>query len=50
MAGCYLVAGNALSTANWLWATPFNPLQSYLFFAALGLLALLLRPQPAVCT
>ncbi len=50
LATCYLVAGNAISAANWLWATPLNPLQSYLFFAALGLLALLLRPQPVVCT
>lgn len=46
LAGAYLVAGNAVSATNWLEATWLNPLQTYLFFAALALLALLLRPQP----
>lgn len=43
----YLVAGNVISATNWLWNTPLNPLQSYVFFAAVALMALLLRPQPA---
>jgi hypothetical protein len=42
----YVLAGNVISATNWLWNTWLNPLQSYLFVAALLLLALLLRPQP----
>lgn len=43
LAAAYLVAANVLSPLNWLAGTPLNPLQSYLFFAAVGVLALLLR-------
>jgi alpha-1,2-mannosyltransferase len=46
LAAAYLVAANVLSATNWLAASWLNPLQSYLFLAALALLALLLRPQP----
>ena len=36
----FFLAANSITMTNWLASTPFNVLQSYLLFAAFGLLAL----------
>jgi alpha-1,2-mannosyltransferase len=43
LAVSFAIAGNVLSATNWLADTPWNVLQSYTYFAALLLLAMLVR-------
>jgi hypothetical protein len=48
LAGAILVSANFFQAANRFDGTPLNPLQSYLFFSALVIEALLVRTSPPV--